>query len=86
MKENWLDKYSKVLSKVLIYVMCACILVQGFRIRFLEDQVDTLSACFLDMSRSTTENFKELNLALTELSDVLKLFVYPVNSDLEFEE
>ena len=85
MKENWLDKYSKVLSKVLIYIMCACIIIQGFRIRFLEDQVDALSACFLDMSRSTKENFKELNLALTDLLEAFKL-AYPVNSGLEFEE
>lgn len=64
MKESLLN--IDVLWKVLVFILCLCVFVQGLRIKWLEDRVDKIQECFLEMSKNNTENTVKFTQELTE--------------------
>lgn len=62
------------LWKVLVYVLCACVIIHGLRLNWVEKRVDALQEAFLEMSKNNVENTLKIT---TETIDLLKEL--PVN-------
>ena len=73
------------LWKVLVYVMCACIIVHGCRITWLEKRIDALQESFLEMSKNNVENTLEITTETINLPKELPVKVIVIEKNAKSE-